>query len=68
MTDLLLKDMNPGDWYQFIWIRGKGSYGLVGEFLDLSKNEKVAIKRMNDIVDITDAKRMLWEIRILRNF
>lgn len=68
MTDLLMKDMNPGDRYQFIRLRGKGSYGLVGEYLDLEKNEKVAIKRMNDIIDITDAKRMLREIRILRNF
>ena len=41
---------------------------MVGEYLDINKNEKVAIKWMNDIVDITDAKRMLREIWILRNF
>ena len=34
MTDLMMKDMNPGNRYEFIRLRGKGSYGLVGEYYD----------------------------------
>lgn len=68
MTDLTIEDMNPGERYEFIRIRGKGSYGLVGEYLDKKTKKNVAIKRMNTIVDIIDAKRMLREIRILRHF
>lgn len=47
---------------------GKGSYGVVGEYFDTEKKQKVAIKKLNEVVDITDAKRMLREIRILNSF
>ncbi len=68
MSELVMKDMNPGPRYKFVKVRGKGSYGLVAEYKDLKKNKRVAIKRMNPIVDLIDAKRMLREIRVLRNF
>lgn len=32
------------------------------------KKEKIAIKKLNELQDITDAKRMLREIRILNSF
>ena len=68
MTDLSMNDMKPGSRYEFIRLRGKGSYGLVGEFRDTKTKKHVAIKRMNNVEDKVDAKRMLREIRILRNF
>lgn len=68
MTDLSLDDMKPGPRFEFIRLRGKGSYGLVGEYKDTKTNKHVAIKRMNDVVDKIDAKRLLRELRILRNF
>jgi len=66
--NVLLDSMKPGERYQFIWILGKGSYGVVGEYFDTEKKQKVAIKKLNEVVDITDAKRMLREIRILNSF
>lgn len=68
MSNLDLNNLNPGDRYSFIKIRGKGSYGIVGEYFDKKTNQKVAIKKMHPIEDIIDAKRMLREIRILRYF
>lgn len=68
MTDLSLEDMKPGDRYEFVRVRGKGSYGLVGEYKDTKTGKHVAIKRMNEVVDKIDAKRLLRELRILRNF
>ena len=66
--NVLMESMKPGDRYQFIRILGKGSYGVVGEYFDTEKKQKVAIKKLNEVVDITDAKRMLREIRILNSF
>lgn len=34
--------------------------------LDTKENQKVAIKKLNAVEDIVDAKRVLREIRILR--
>lgn len=68
MTDLNVGDMNPGDRYEMIKVRGKGSYGLVCSFRDKKKNKKCAIKRMHKVEDMIDAKRMLREIRILNEF
>jgi serine/threonine protein kinase len=49
MTDLNVGDMNPGDRYEMIKVRGKGSYGIVAAFRDKKKNKKVAIKRMHKV-------------------
>lgn len=64
----ILESMKPGERFQFIRILGKGSYGVVGEYFDTVKKEKIAIKKLNQLNDITDAKRMLREIRILNSF
>ena len=68
MTDLKEGDMNPGDRYKLIKVKGKGSYGIVGAYTDTSNGEKVAIKRMHKIEDSIDARRMIREIRILHYF
>lgn len=68
MTDLSENDMNPGDRYQLIKVKGKGSYGIVGAYKDTQTGKKVAIKRMHKIEDTIDAKRMIREIRILHYF
>lgn len=54
--------------YKFIRYRGKGSFGVVGEYLDVKTNDRVAIKKLHKIEDLIDAKRMLREIRILGNY
>jgi len=68
MTDLKEDDMNPGDRYELIKVKGKGSYGIVGAYKDKKTNKKVAIKRMHKIEDTIDARRMIREIRILHYF
>lgn len=65
MAEILMKNMKPGKQFKFKRILGKGSYGIVVEYLDTITNEEVAIKKMNALEDIIDAKRMLREIRIL---
>ncbi|CAK70129.1 unnamed protein product (macronuclear) [Paramecium tetraurelia] len=52
--------------YQGIKLLGAGSYGTVLLALDTQTNTKVAIKKLNPLEDIIDARRMLREIRILR--
>ena len=64
----LNEEMNLEPRFKFIKFRGKGTYGVVAEYIDTSKNENVAIKKLSDISDIIDAKRMLREIKILRHF
>lgn len=59
-TDLL------GNRYKKIKKIGKGSYGSVYEYLDTQTNEKVAIKKLQEIQDVSDAKRVLREIIILK--
>lgn len=55
-----------GNRYKKIRKIGKGSYGSVYECLDMRTNEKVAIKKLQEIQDISDAKRVLREIIILK--
>ena len=48
-------------------IIGKGSYGVVCSAVDNTNNEKVAIKRINNVFDhVSDATRILREIKLLR--
>lgn len=60
--------MNPGDRYDLMKIKGKGSYGIVGAYKDKKTGQQVAIKRMHKIEDSIDARRMIREIRILHYF
>ena len=46
---------------------GSGAYGVVYAAIDIKSKEKVAIKKLNKLEDIVDAKRILREIRILRS-
>lgn len=46
---------------------GSGAYGVVYAAIDTKTKEKVAIKKLNKLEDIVDAKRILREIRILRS-
>lgn len=66
--DFLNAEMNLEPRFKLVKYRGKGTYGVVAEYLDTVKNENVAIKKLSDIADIIDAKRMLREIKILRHF
>eukprot|EP00002_Diphylleia_rotans_P030438 TRINITY_DN6256_c0_g1_i1.p1 TRINITY_DN6256_c0_g1~~TRINITY_DN6256_c0_g1_i1.p1 ORF type:complete len:365 (-),score=75.54 TRINITY_DN6256_c0_g1_i1:447-1541(-) len=49
---------------------GQGAYGVVCSALDHASNEKVAIKKVGRLFDknINDCKRILREIRLLREF
>lgn len=52
----------------FIKKVGAGAYGSVCAFLDALSNNNVAVKRIaNTFRDLTDAKRILREIKILRH-
>jgi mitogen-activated protein kinase 1/3 len=46
---------------------GNGSYGSVYECLDLKTKSKVALKKLQDIEDIADAKQVLREVMILKS-
>jgi mitogen-activated protein kinase 1/3 len=61
-------DWHVGDRYKCEKVIGKGSYGSVCQAMDLDRlNVKVAIKRIDGLFDnMADAKRILREIRILR--
>jgi mitogen-activated protein kinase 1/3 len=61
-------EMNLEPRYKFVRYRGKGSFGVVGEYVDTTTNDRVAIKKLHKIEDLIDAKRMLREIRILGNY
>ena len=55
--------------YTLIKPIGHGAYGVVCSALDNVTGEKVAIKKINRAFDhLTDTKRTLREIRILRHF
>lgn len=47
---------------------GKGTYGAVVSANDHKNKEKVAIKKLTKIEDMIDAKRVLREILIMKNF
>lgn len=47
-------------------IIGYGAYGTVAQAIDTEKDELVAIKKLNKIEDIIDAKRNLREIKAMR--
>jgi len=52
---------------EFIRKVGSGAYGVVASFRSSSSGEKVAVKKIqNAFDDLIDAKRILREIRILR--
>eukprot|EP01043_Picozoa_sp_COSAG02_P064012 COSAG02_NODE_9233_length_2282_cov_2.479615_2_plen_138_part_00 len=55
------------DKYTLIKAVGKGAYGVVCSCRDKETGRKVAVKKVEDaIVDPTDAKRTLREIKLLR--
>lgn len=53
--------------YKFSKFVGSGTYGTVISAIDQLQNRKVAIKKLRLINDVFDAKRVLREIRILKN-
>eukprot|EP00611_Tribonema_gayanum_P002591 TRINITY_DN1193_c0_g1_i4.p1 TRINITY_DN1193_c0_g1~~TRINITY_DN1193_c0_g1_i4.p1 ORF type:complete len:534 (-),score=158.60 TRINITY_DN1193_c0_g1_i4:858-2459(-) len=55
--------------YRFIRPIGHGAYGVVVSALDVKSQEKVAIKKIpRAFDDLVDAKRILREVRLLRQF
>jgi len=57
------------DYYQPIKILGHGAYAVVCEAKDLRNGQKVAIKKNKGVFqDISDAKRILREIKLLMHF
>ncbi|XVE58844.1 hypothetical protein DITRI_Ditri04bG0201800 [Diplodiscus trichospermus] len=53
--------------YQIQEIIGKGSYGVVASAIDTHTDEKVAIKKINEVFEhVSDATRILREIKLLR--
>lgn len=61
------KDFSCGPRYELKKPLGSGAYGVVFAAIDTKTKEKVAIKKLNKLEDIVDAKRILREIRILRS-
>ena len=57
-----------GSKYEVKKVIGVGAYGTVVSAVRKGDSENVAIKKLHKIDDIVDAKRILREIRILRNF
>uniref|UniRef100_A0A7S4VRV9 Mitogen-activated protein kinase n=1 Tax=Alexandrium monilatum TaxID=311494 RepID=A0A7S4VRV9_9DINO len=48
---------------------GSGAYGTVCSFTDPKKGEKLAVKKITDAFrDLVDGKRILREVKLLRNF
>jgi len=57
------------DYYQPTKILGHGAYAVVCEAIDLRNGQKVAIKKNKDVFqDISDAKRILREVKLLMHF
>jgi mitogen-activated protein kinase 1/3 len=55
------------DRYYLVKLLGEGSYGSVMEAFDTKTKQYVAIKRiMNLFQDLSDSKRIIRELRILR--
>ncbi|BBN11079.1 hypothetical protein MPTK1_5g08860 [Marchantia polymorpha subsp. ruderalis] len=60
-------EYDEANWYQIQEVIGKGSYGMVCSAIDTHTGEKVAIKKINNIFQhVSDATRILWEIKLLR--
>ena len=53
--------------YKYLKHVGTGTFGTVISAIDQLHNKKVAIKKLRQINDVFDAKRVLREIRILKN-
>ena len=61
------EDWETGPRYELIRFLGEGSYGCVVEAYDRKNNQKVAIKRINELFDDpVNSKRILREIYLLR--
>lgn len=55
--------------YELIKAIGHGAYGVVISALNTETGQKVAIKKITRAFnDLVDAKRILREIKLLRNF
>lgn len=58
-----------GSQYRVIKPIGTGAYGVVVSAEDTATGRKVAIKKVpNAFADLTDAKRVLREIKLMRHF
>jgi len=57
------------DYYKATRILGSGAYAVVCEAVDLRTGRKVAIKKNKDVFqDLSDAKRILREVKLLMHF
>ena len=57
------------DYYQPVKILGSGAYAVVCEAVDTRNGNKVAVKKNKGVFDhITDARRILREIKLLMHF
>ncbi|KAK3442618.1 hypothetical protein EUGRSUZ_B02905 [Eucalyptus grandis] len=53
--------------YEIQEVIGKGSYGIVASAIDTHSGERVAIKKINNVLEhVSDAIRILREIKLLR--
>jgi serine/threonine protein kinase len=57
-----------GNKYQLIQRLGKGTYGTVHECIDLQTKKKYAIKKIDKIESMSQLKRVIREIMILKSF
>lgn len=54
--------------YKLLKAIGVGAYGVVVAAVDTSTQQRVALKKISNVFDdITDAKRILREIRLMRS-
>ena len=65
-TQEILNSFNIRPRYEPQKIIGYGAYGIVIQANDTEKDQLVAIKKLNKIEDIVDAKRNLREIKCMR--
>lgn len=62
----ILTTFNIGPRYVNPTLIGSGAYGTVVSAVDNETQQKVAIKKLNKLEDIIDARRNLREIRCMR--
>ena len=60
-------DIKLPEKYEIIKVIGKGTFGTVVSAINKENNTNVAIKKLSKIEDIIDAKRVLREIKIMKN-